>query len=168
MITARPWEDLAAVAVFRQLDAADHREAELVRGAPVHALGLFADWRAVAGHRLLDLVLHTGAGTPFAVLGLAHTGQGGVASAALLARHHARYARPLAQAVVLIRARLPSWCAEQGVQRIEARSWSGHPTAGRLLRAIGFAAEADMPGFGGDGSVIFTQWAWTARNPERI
>lgn len=167
MITARPWEDLAAVAVFRQLDAADHLEAELVRGAPAQGLGLWADWRAVAGHRLLDLVLHTGAGTPFAVLGLSHTGQAGVASAALLARNHARFARPLAQAVVLIRARMPAWCADTGVRRIEARSWTGHPTAGRLLSAIGFAAEADMPGFGGDGSVKFTQWAWTAPT-ERI
>lgn len=162
MIRVRPFTDLAAMAVFRHLDPSDQLEAELVRGAPAQALGLFADWRAAAAGGVLNLVLETAGATPFAVLALGHTGQAGVAQAALLARDHGRFRRPLAEAAVLIRARMPGWCAERGIHRIEARCWAGHPTAAGLLTGIGFAHEADMPGFGADGAVVFRQFAWVA------
>lgn len=160
MIIARPFTDLSAMAVFRQLDPSDHLEAELIRGAPAHALGLFADWRAASRACLLNLCIETSTGTPFAVLALAHTGQAGVAEAALLARNHARFARPLRELAATIRAELPKWCAEHGIHRIEARCWAGHPSAARLLSLIGFRAEADMLGFGQTGQITFRQFAW--------
>lgn len=160
MIRVRPFDSLSAIAVFRQLDPSDQLEAELVRGAPSPALDLFADWRAATRGSLMNLVAETAGGTPFAVLTLAHSGQYGVAEAALLARDHARFRRPLAELALAIRQRMPDWCAEQGVRRIEARTWAGHPTAARLLAAIGFACEADLPGFGPDGRQHFRQFAW--------
>lgn len=160
MIQLRPFDSLSAIAVFRQLDASDQLEAELMRGAATPALDLFADWRGAARGCLLNLVALTGGGTPFAVLALAHTGVYGVAEAALLARDHARFRRPLAELAVAIRARMPGWCLEQGVHRIEARSWAGHPTAARLLQSIGFDCEADLPGFGPGGRHHFRQFAW--------
>ena len=44
---------------------------------------------------------------------------------------------------------------EWGVTRIECRSWSGHPTAARLLTACGFRLEADLAGMPGS----FCQYA---------
>lgn len=161
MIQARPFTSLAAMAVFRQLDASDQMEAELLRGAPTPALDLFADWRGAAQGCLINLVFETAAGTPFAVLALAHTGVAGVAQAALLARDHARYRRHLAELAVLIRARMPGWCVEHGVRRVEARCWASHPTAPRLLRHLGFVMEAPMFGFGGHGRATFLQFAAT-------
>lgn len=161
MIQARPFTSLAAMAVFRQLDANDQLEAELVRGAPTHALDLFADWRGAARGCLVNLVIETGGGTPFAVLALAHTGVAGVAEAALLARDHARFRRQLAELAVMIRARMPGWCRENGVRRVEARCHASHPTAPRLLRNLGFVLEAPMFGFGGHGRATFLQFAAT-------
>lgn len=161
-IRVTAWDDLAGMAVFRHLDPHDQLEAELVRGQPSHALGLFADWRGMAPHAVLNLILQTAGGTPFAVLALSNTGQAGVAQGALLARDHGRFRLPLARAAIAIRDRMPAWCAEQGIHRIEARAWAGHPTAPRLLRAIGFAEECLMPGFGLTGTVAFRQFAWVA------
>lgn len=162
MIRVRPFDSLSAIAVFRQLDPSDQLEAELVRGAPSPALDLFAGWWAVSRASLLNLVAETAAGTPFAVLALAHTGVHGVAEGALLARDHARFRRSLAELAAAIRARMPAWCAEHGVQRIEARCWAGHPTAARLLAAIGFDHDADLPGFGPGGRATFRQFAYVA------
>lgn len=162
MITIRPWEDYAAMAVFNRLDLRDQIEAELVRGASCTALALFADWRAAQAHAPLSLVIHSGpAARPFAVLTLGNTGQAGVAEAALLAADHIRHRIDLARLAVAIRRRLPAWCAEAGVNRIEARCWLQHPTAARLLAAIGFVHEATLPGFGRDGRATFRQFAWT-------
>ncbi len=162
MIQVRPFSSLSAMAVFRHLDPADQIEAELIRGAPSTPLDLFADWRAVAAAGPLNLVLETAGSTPFAVLALTHTGQAGVAQAAFLARDHARFRRDIARAAVLIRARMPGWCADRGVHRIEARCWTGHPTAPHFLTAIGFAPEAVMPGFGLTGQISFAQFAWVS------
>ncbi|RWR32511.1 hypothetical protein D2T31_00570 [Sinirhodobacter populi] len=162
MITVRPYEDYAAHAVLSRLDPADLLEAEVTRGRATSALELFADWRAMNSARMESWVLVTGAGEPFALLGLVHTGQAGVAAAALLARDHRRFRWALAQAAVLIRRRLPEYAAETGVRRVEARAWGGHPTACDLLFSIGFDAEAIMHGFGPDGRDAFVQYAWIA------
>lgn len=165
MIEARPFDDLTAMAVFRDLDPMDRIEAELIRGASCTHLGLFADWRAAQAGAVLSRVILTGperGARPFAVLVLGHTGQAGVAQAALLARQHRAFRRELAALARVIRQRMPDFCAELGIQRIEARCWAGHPSASRLLAAVGFAHECDMSGFGGAGRVIFRQFAWTA------
>jgi len=161
MIEARPYEDRAAFSVFSMLDPDDHREAELSRGAPATHLALWAEWRSFESLRFLSLVLATGHGVPFAVLGLGHTGQSGVAQAAFLSRNHVRFRIPLGRAALLIRHRLPAFCAEADIHRIEARSWAEHPTAGRFLRACGFTLDCAMPGFGPDGRAEFHQYAWT-------
>ena len=160
MITVRPYDDLAAHAILSRLDPADFLEAEVTRGRSTTALELFADWRAMNTARMESWVLVTGAGEPFALLGIAYTGQAGVAAAALLARDHRRFRRALAQAAVLIRDRLPSYAVESGVRRIEARAWGAHPTACNLLFSIGFEPEALMPGFGPEGRNCFVQYAW--------
>jgi hypothetical protein len=165
MIEVRPYDDLTAMAVLQRLDAHDHMEAELVRGAPASHLALFADWRAMQAFRLASFVAITGpdrGARPFAVFALAHTGQAGVASAALLARDHAAFRRPLAEMALRIRTELPATCAASGIRRIEARSWAGHPTAAGLLTALGFEHETDMPGFGLSGTITFRQFAWLA------
>lgn len=167
MITVRPYEDYAAHAVLTRLDHIDQMEAELTRGAKATGLELWADWRAMNPVRLGSWVMVTDGAQPFAVLGLSHTGQAGVAAAALLARDHSRFRRPLAQAAVTIRRRLPLFAAETGLRRIEARAWAAHPTACDLLQAIGFREECRMPGFGADGRAVFVQFAWTAIRPEQ-
>jgi len=67
----------------------------------------------------------------------------------------------LARLAVAIRQRIPAFAVKTGINRIEARCWAGHPTASRLLAAMGFAHEADMRGFGRDGTQTFRQFAWT-------
>jgi len=156
-----PYEDLAAKAVFDRLDPADHLECEIVRGQPATPLALWADWRSVEPLRLASFVAHAGA-TPFAVFGLSHTGQAGVAAAALLARDHARFRLPLGRLAVTIARALPGFAAEHGIRRIEARSHFYHPSAHVLLRGIGFMSECVMPGFGLTGDALFRQWAWLA------
>lgn len=160
MITARPYDDLSAMAVIRQLDPHDQLEADLTRGAPSTALSLFAEWRSMEAIRLSSLVAHRRDGIPFAIFGLCNTGQAGVAGAALLARDHARFRRPLAELAIAIRAGMPRFAEDHGIHRIEARAWAGHPTASALLTALGFTHEADMPGFGLSGTVTFRQFAW--------
>lgn len=165
MIRVRPWEDLAAMAVFRQLDIHDHMEAELVRGVSYTALGLFAEWRMAQGQGPLSLIAGTGpAERPFAVFCLGQTGQAGVVQGALLAAHHDSHRRALARLAIEIRNRMPRFAAEvtPRIHRIEARAWAGHPTASRILAAMGFTHEADLPGFGPGGTHIFRQFAWTA------
>ena len=165
-IQARPYADLDAMAVFRQLDPMDQVEAELARGAPVTALSLFADWRAMEPHRPLSFVALTSPARgahPFAVFGLINTGQAGIAAAALLARNHVKFRRPIAELAAAIRRDLPAYARDAGIHRIEARSWFDHPTASALLSALGFDHECDMPGFGRTGTVVFRQFAWVAR-----
>lgn len=166
MIQLRPWDDLAAYAVFRALDACDLMEAELVRGQACGGLGLWADWRSLEPLRLASFVALTAGGTAFAVFGLVNSGQAGVAGAALLARDHRTFRQPLARLALALRDELPGFARARGVHRIEARSWSDHPSAPRLLTALGFRREARMPGFGQDGRTEFHQWAWLARHPD--
>lgn len=163
MIQLRPYEDLAAMAVLQRLDPMDRVEAELVRGAATTHLALFADWRAMQPARVASWVVLTDpsrGSDPFALLAIGNTGQAGVAEAALLARDHGRFRRPLAVLAATLRSEMPGWAMERGIHRIEARCWAGHPTASRLLAAIGFAHEADMPGFGGTGTTVYRQFAW--------
>lgn len=167
-IGVRPYDDHGAMAVFRDLDSADLREAMLVRGADVTHLGLFAEWRAmrpawVAGH---VLTTRAAGGAPFAVVAIVSTGQAGVAQAAFLARHHAWHRLSIARAGALIRAALPRFCAERGIHRIEARCWAQHPTARRFLDRLGFRLECVMPGFGPDGRADFLQFAFLAPQQE--
>jgi len=152
---------LDAHAVLSRLDLADQTEAELARGAAMTGLALFADWRAVRAAHIVSQVAHAN-GQPFAIFALAHTGQAGVAQAALLARDHARWRMALARLVIMIRYGMPRFCQEHGIHRVEARSWAGHPTAHRLLAGIGFDHECDMPGFGAAGRATFAQYAWTS------
>ena len=163
MIQARPYEDTAAHVVLSRLDLNDHIEAELVRGQTAVGLAIFADWRAMRGFWVAGHVFCTATGTPFAVGALVNTGQAGVAQAALLARDHAQFRRPLTELALWLAAALPAYCRAQGIHRVEARCWAGHPTAARFLRAIGFDCETDMPGFGADGRAHFRQFALLPR-----
>lgn len=160
MVRVRPYEDLSAMAVLSRLDPFDQIEAEAVRGEVAPALALFADWRGMRGAWVGSWVIETEGCTPFALLALANTGQAGVAGAALLARDHRRYRRELVALSRLIRAEMPGFCKGLGIRRIEARSWAGHPRAAAFLRAVGFRHEADMPGFGRDGTLTFRQFTW--------
>jgi hypothetical protein len=160
VIEVWPYEDLAAHAVLSRLDPMDQIEAEVVRGQPSAPLAIFSDWRAMNAARLLSIVAYTGSGTPFAVLGLSNSGQAGVAQAALLARDHTRFRRPIAELAVQIRNMMPGFAQEAGVHRIEARSWATHPTGAQLLTSCGFHLEATMPGFGREGRDLFHQFAW--------
>lgn len=162
-----PWDNLTAMSVLRDLDPNDRIEAQLISGHIADHLDIFSDWRAMQAGAVLSLILKTGGpgGRAFGVLALGHTGQAGVAQAALLARDHRRHARALARAALTIRAGMPEFCTERGIHRVEARSWAHHPTAGRFLRACGFRFETPMPGFGADGMADFHQFAWTTRAP---
>ncbi len=166
MIRVRPFDDLAAMAVFHQLDVNDHIEAELVRGVSYSALGLFAEWRMAQAQGPLSLIACTGpAERPFALFALGHTGQAGVAEGALLAAHHHRHRMALARLALAIRDRMPPFAAQTGIRRIEARCWADHPSAARLLTAMGFVHETDMHGFGPAGAHTFRQFAWTHTAP---
>ena len=165
MISVIPYEDRAAYVVIQRLDPFDHIEAELIRGAGASSLGLFADWRAAQSIRSASFVALTGperGGKPFAIFALGNTGQAGVANAALLARDHLHFRRPLAELALMIRREFPRFAADHGIHRIEARCWADHPHAASLLRNIGFSHECDMPGFGLTGAISFRQFAWLA------
>ncbi|MGS4947419.1 hypothetical protein ACVDG3_18225 [Meridianimarinicoccus sp. RP-17] len=170
MIDVRPYDAPAALSVFERLDRWDLFEAGAVRGGRTHYLSLFADWHAVHAANPLAWVLHVRQPLrwlPFAVVGIANTGQAGVGGAAFLSCNHDLFARPIAQAAVLIRDRMPVVAQQQGIGRIEARCLAAHPTASRFLTYLGFAHEADMPGFGGRGAAhVFRQFAWTPDQPD--
>ena len=161
MIRIAPFDDAAALPMFRALDPHDFMEAELVRGKTVSPLQLWADWRAAGAWQVISLMAYATPSTnlPFATFALANTGQAGVAQAALLARDHNRFRIPLARLAIAIRANLPAEARARGICRIEARAWAGHPTASRLLAHLGFAHECDMPGFGPDGGQTYRQFA---------
>lgn len=162
MIELAPYDEVAALAVFRQMDLHDLMESRLIRGMAAHHLQLFAEWHAAQGGLVLSLVARDRAqGVPFALLALGQTGQHGVAQAALLARDHGRFRRELAQAGLRIRLELPEICSGLGIHRIEARCWRDHPTAAAFLRACRFRHECDMPGFGPKGAFTYRQFAWT-------
>lgn len=166
MIEVRAWDDAAAMQIFGDLDVNDALEAALWRGDSANPLAMFADWRIAGPGSLIAFdVRRTGLEVPFAVMALTAAGAQGVASAALMARDHARFRRPLTELARHWRRTLPGYCADRGVARCECRSWAGHPTAARLLTHVGFRFEAHLPGFAG-GAIVFDQYAWTAPTPE--
>lgn len=155
------WSDDLAFEVFRDLDLNDRIEAALWRGDDAHPLALWSDWRAWAGWRAVTRIAVWREGAtmrPVAVLGWQPTGAQGVVQAALLARDHKLHRRALASLARRLRAHLLDHAAEAGLTRIECRSWTGHPTAGRLLRSVGFRLElAELPGM----PAAFAQYALT-------
>lgn len=162
MITARPYDDTLAMVVLSGLDPFDLIEAGLVRGAQPGHLALFADWRLAHQQAILSAVFcydKALGGNPFAVLMLGNTGQAGVAQAALLSRDHGKHRRALVNAARFIRNEMKQFCCDNGIHRIEARSWSDHPTAANFLRACGFVKETTMQGFGVSGTIKFDQFA---------
>lgn len=160
MIHVQPYGDHAAFRVLSRLDPADWAEACAIRGQPVSHLQLFAEWRAMSAGSVASWCLHaTRTGQPFALVALSNTGQAGVAQAAALACDHAAHRAELLATVRLIRRRMPGFCADLGIHRIEARAWARHPRAMAFLLACGFGLEARMPGFGGDGREDFCQFA---------
>lgn len=169
MIELAPYSEVAALAVFRQMDHHDLMESRLIRGTAAHYLQLFAEWHAAQAGLVLSMVVKDlgRGGAPFAVMALGNTGQSGVAQAALLARDHQRFRRPLARTGLEIRRRLPDFCAELGIHRIEARCWRDHPTAARFLRGCMFKHDCDMPGFGPRGAFTYSQFAWTHPDPDQ-
>jgi hypothetical protein len=158
LIAILPYSDEAAMAIFADLDLNDRVEAALLRGDGAEPLAMFADWRR-AGPGSLIAADHVG--RPFAIMALTPLGPAGVASVALMARDHRRWRQPLTALARHWRRAWPGYCAERGVTRAECRSWTGHPTAFRLLEHIGFRLEAVLRGFGG-GEAVFAQYAWTA------
>ena len=170
MIEPAPFTANGAWTVFQDLDPDDYAEAIMIRGGgPVTPLDLFTDWSLAQRAGFLSHVIYTRAklkgGRPFAVLCVGHTGQAGVAQAALLARRHDRYTRQLGEAAVQIRRNMPSLCKAYGIYRIEARSWAEHPTAARFLERCGFVLETTMEGFGDGGRDRVQQFAYVS--PER-
>lgn len=162
MIRISDYDDLAAMAIMRDIDPWDRLEAEAVRGEVVTHLSLFGDWRAARAVHAISLVIRAQpSDTPIALLALANTGQLGVASAALVARNHRRYRRQLAALARVIRRDMPRIAQEAGIFRIEARTWASHPRASKFLHLVGFTHECTMPGFGRGGSETFIQFAWT-------
>lgn len=163
MILAAPYDDAPAFLILSRLDPWDWLEAEATRGQAVTHLQLFAEWRAMQAARLASWVVYDDQTRtcPFALVALCHTGQRGVAGAAMLARDHRRFRRPLVELARLIRTEMPGWARDAGVTRIEARAWAGHPRASAFLALTGFAHECDMPGFGPAGDACFRQFAWT-------
>lgn len=161
MMRTGAYDDLAALTVFRHLDPADLAEAQALRGAGVRYPQLFAEWHAVQGAALLSLVINWH-GLPVALLMLGHTGQAGVAQAALMGRDHRRFRAAMIATARRVRVEMPIFCRETGIHRIEARAWSGHPRAGIFLKLCGFQSEVQMPGFGSAGAEVFHQYAWTA------
>lgn len=162
-IDVRPYDDQSAMAVFRRLDVEDRIEAEIVRGAGVTHLQLFAEWRQLQPVAVISRIA-TANGVPIALFQLVNTGQAGVAAAAFLACDHRRHRRALALIGAAIRAGLPGFAADAGIRRIEARAWSAHPTASQFLTALGFWPECDMPGF--PGGHVFRQFAWYGVPPQ--
>lgn len=167
-ILVRDYDLKSMESVFSYMDHSDLVEAAITRGdpGPVSAdkvRHFMIDWHNANALRLLSLVAcrkrQMGALLPFAIFGVSLTGYAGVAQAALLARAHFVFRRDLAELAILIRKGLPEWAAEHGINRIEARSWAGHPTGGGFLRAIGFDLECTMPGFGAGGMETFEQYA---------
>lgn len=141
MIQLRPPEPLALSAVLSRLDLHDQIEAELIRGRAATGLELFADWWAMRGAWVGSHVFATApsrGAAPFAVGALVNTGQ---------------------RAALRLAVELPEFCQARGIHRVEARCWAAHPSAPRFLTMIGFAREVDMPGFGADGSQLFSQFA---------
>jgi len=153
--------------VFKFIDLNDETEALHARGFAARPddfnLQIMLDWHGGQAFRIMSCVgLLKGkskVSAPFAVFAIGHTGQSGVAQAALLAKHHFGFTRELAELVILIRHALPTIAADHNIHRIEVRSWANHPTAPNLLSALGFEKECTMLGFGATGMDEYHQYA---------
>lgn len=163
-LTLDPWDDAAALIVLEHLDHSDWSEVLAARGLAPAAWDLHAEWRSMRGLGVVRIARWSGA--PFAIVGVLNAGAAGVGQAALLARAHRAWLRPLVQLGAELGRQLPAFAEAQDLWRIECRSWSGHPTAERLLRHLGFCHEAALAGFHPRGQGVFHQWAWTRAGSE--
>ncbi|MEM9782159.1 MAG: hypothetical protein AAF899_06755 [Pseudomonadota bacterium] len=144
-----------ALEVFGDIDRSDLCEVELTHGRPIVAAEeLLEIFKTAEKAHALCLIAwrHSpqGGAVPFAILGLGCFTEC-VATAALLARDHRAWKRPLAHLVLELRRELPRFMFEMSLRRLEARSWPDHPTAASLLSGIGFEREASLPGCACDG-----------------
>jgi hypothetical protein len=165
-ISLAPFEPIAALRVIEDLDPIDRLEVQLggIQPTPGEMLRQFIIQQAGGAHLQIVYAHRTeGGAEPFAILGVAEALASCTGSAALIARDHAAWARPLRHLCAGLRADLPAAMAAAGFRRIEARCWSGHPTAQRLLRGIGFAFETELHGFG----LSETHWLQFAIVPEK-
>jgi len=160
-VTLHAFHQVAAAEVFRDLDPWDQAESEVALGQKIPPERMAELWGDMGDMTLYQAVA-AWQGQAFAIFSLSFAGMVGNASAALMARDHRRFRRPLAQLALRIRAELPGCAYDLGITRIEARSWAPHPTAGGLLAALDFHHECDVAGLGPDGRSIFRQWAWLA------
>ncbi|MDF2235382.1 hypothetical protein P2H44_22735 [Albimonas sp. CAU 1670] len=163
-LTGRPWRDLSltpltcgpALRVLQELDPQDRREAGCALNgdaSPDFLLREFLRRQGEGGHVFVAWSHRPeGGADPFAILGVAAIIASGVGSAALLARRHDRWRPQLRALAFALRVDLPPWARLQGFHRLEARSWSDHPTAGTLLGAIGFRHELRLVGFAAGGA----------------
>jgi len=158
-VILHPFHPVAATEIFRDLDGWDRAEAEVTLGFDLGPEDMAAYWQGLDGFALYHAVASTG-GQPFAVVSLSSAGMAGCGQAALMARDHRRFRRPLASLALRVRAELPALARRLNLTRIEARSWAAHPTAPRILRALDFTHECDLAGLGPDGRSLFRQWAW--------
>lgn len=164
MIDLLPYAPELAVEVFKRLDGNDRLEAEAARGECVHFYGLFGDWHSMVRSHIASAVLvkKTPFGQqPFAVAAMANSGVSGVAEAAFLAANHEANRWSLARAAVKFRPFFHDLCLEQGIHRVEARTWGRHPTAPGFLAHMGFSHQCDLPGIGPGGSEMFRLFAIT-------
>lgn len=157
MIEMAGWDEDEAHAVMSDLDINDAIECEL-QGCNRPMLMVIHFHHVIA--RGGSVWIARAAGEPFAVLALAPVTHG-VAVAGLLARDHRRWRGPLLRVAARIRQNLREVAASGrgAYRRIEARSWSDHPTGNRLLEACGFQFEAELRGCA-PGAVTFRQYAW--------
>ena len=152
-----------ALRIFRNLDHEDMMEVIVMRGEPYDPLGQLVEWSLAAQVSISSHVASIQRGgrlVPFAVMNLARTGHPAVAEAAFLSCSHRAFAWPLRRLALQIRDELPGLAERQGLTRIEARCAMHHPTAERLLSALGFRREAELPGYRRETCL---QYAWTAQ-----
>lgn len=149
-LSLAPFAPRAALRVIEDLDALDRVEIQLggIDPTPDEILRQFVIQSAGGAHfQIAYAHAPEGGATPFAIIGVAEALAVGTGSVALIARDHRAWARPLRRLAAGLRADLPTAMCRSGLRRLEARCWSAHPTAPRLLRAIGFAFETELRGF---------------------
>lgn len=155
-----PFQDGAAVHVLRGLDPADRDECVLTSPLMGDHYALHRCWASIpALPGSNHVVMSARTLRPCALFMANPTGVDGVASVALLARDHRKHWRELAELCLCLRSQLPVYAQKMGLHRIEVRCWEDHPTAPRLLRAMGFQIEGVLRGFGPEGQHRFIQFA---------
>lgn len=165
-ISLAEFEPIAALRVIEDLDPIDRLEVHLggVTPSAGEILRQFVIQQAGGAHLQIAYAHRPeGGAEPFAILGVAEVLASGTGSAALIARVHGQWAGPLRRLCLGLRADFPRAMAIAGFRRVEARCWSGHPTAAHLLRGIGFEFETELHGFG----LSETHWLQFAIVPEK-